>query len=124
MSQELSDFQKKQRANQMEPAFKKLKVGDRGIFDEGGKEFFVAKKLSKAPIGAYKDRVYVLPVEYLNDIKLGMDREAGYQITAFHLANMFEFKPNSLENKIAEANLLKNDVVKKNPNIRDLGENR
>ena len=111
MNVELNDFQKKQKANQMEPAFKKLKVGDRGIFDETGKEFFVAKKLSKMSVGAYKDRVYILPVEYVDDIKSGMDKEAGFQITAFHFANMFEFKPDSLENKIAEANRLKDDAV-------------
>ena len=97
------DFKKKQKANHMEPIFRKLKVGDRGIFDGDGVEFFVAQKLPKLPVGAYKDRIYILPVQYLEDAKKGIAQEAGFQITAFHFANMFEYRPVMLDEQIKNA---------------------
>lgn len=128
----MDDYKKKMIANQMEPIFKKMKVGDRGIFDTEGQEYFIAKNMPKIMVGAYKDRKYILPIEYLNDMKTGLKREAGCQITAGHFGSHFTYIPpehqkendksisNSLDEKIKDAEKAKEDNKKTNSQKDDM----
>lgn len=107
------------KADYFDRDFKKnLPLGTRIKDKETGEEYFVAKYLPKSSVGRYKNRCYILPISYIDNVKAGLRAEGGYQIDALwylsdyeridesltEAANDYPTDPNKLKARLREIN--------------------
>ena len=61
---------------------KKTKIGDRGFFNKiDGKEYCVAKKWENS-VGEYKNFVYLVNVDYIDNLEKALEEELGVMLNA------------------------------------------
>lgn len=68
--------------DKIDSIIKKAQIGDRGYFSKvNGKEYCVAKKW-KNSIGEYKNFVYLVSVEHIDDLDKAIEEELGTMLNA------------------------------------------
>lgn len=78
----------------------KAKIGDRGYFNkENGKEYCVAKKWQNA-IGEYKNFVYLVSIDHINNLKKALKEELGVMVNADWIYKEYDYENLFQKNKL------------------------
>ncbi len=78
--------------DKIDKLLKKAKIGDKGYFNkEDGKEYCVANKW-KNTVGEYKNFVYLVSIDYINDLKNAIKNEKGIMVNADWIFKEYDFE--------------------------------
>lgn len=109
--------------DKIDSLIKKAKIGDRGFYSKiNGREFCVAKKW-KNSVGEYKNFIYLVSVDYLNDLDKALREEKGVMVNAEWISKEYDIdklivqKENMNFNKIHIYKML--DCIHKRGRILD-----
>lgn len=78
--------------DKIDKLLEKAKIGDKGYFNkEDGKEYCVANKW-KNTVGEYKNFVYLVSIDYINDLKNAIKNEKGVMVNADWICKEYDFE--------------------------------